>query len=41
MIDDSELRQTMGRNAREFAVSKFDIKEVVKDHLDVYDSILK
>lgn len=41
LIDDSELRQTMGRNAREFAVSKFDIKEVVKVHLDVYDSILK
>lgn len=41
LIDDSELRQTMGRNAREFAVSKFDIKEVVKVHLDVYDSLLK
>lgn len=41
LIDDSELRQTMGRNAREFAVSKFDIKDVVKVHLDVYDSILK
>ena len=41
LIDNSELRQEMGRNAREFAVSKFDIKDVVKVHLDVYDSILR
>jgi glycosyltransferase involved in cell wall biosynthesis len=39
LIDDPQLRQTMGKNAREFAVSKFDIEEVVKVHLDLYQSI--
>lgn len=41
LIDNPELRQTMGKNARDFAVSKFDIKDVVKAHLDVYKSVLK
>ena len=41
LIDNSELRQEMGRNAREFAVSKFDIKDVVKVHLDVYKNIME
>lgn len=41
LIDNPELRQKMGKNAREFAVSKFDIKDVVKVHMDVYDNILK
>lgn len=41
LIDNPELRQTMGKNAREFAVNKFDIKDVVKVHMDVYDNILK
>lgn len=41
LIDNPELRQTMGKNAREFAVSKFDINDVVKVHMDVYDNILK
>lgn len=41
LIDNSELRQAMGKNAREFAVSRFDIKDVVKVHMDVYDNILK
>ena len=41
LIDNSELRQTMGKNAREFAVSRFDIKDVVNVHLDVYNNILK
>lgn len=41
LIDNKELRQSMGKNAREFAVNKFDIKEVVKVHLDVYESLLK
>lgn len=39
LIDNPELRQTMGKNAREFAVSKFDINDVVKVHLDVYSRI--
>lgn len=39
LIDNPELRQTMGKNAREFAVSKFDINDVVKVHLDIYKAI--
>ncbi len=41
LIDNPELRQTMGKNAREFAVSRFDIKVVVKVHLDVYKNIME
>lgn len=41
LIDDPKLRQSMGRNAREFAVRKFDIKDVVKVHLEVYQSVLR
>lgn len=41
LIDNAELRKEMGRNAREFAVNKFDIKDVVQVHLDVYDTILE
>lgn len=40
LIDNTELRQTMGKNAREFAVGKFDINEVVKVHLNVYKSLM-
>lgn len=39
LMDDSDLRKTMGRNARAFAESKFDIKDVIKVHLDVYESV--
>lgn len=39
LIDNPELRQTMGKNAREFAVSRFDIKDVVNVHLDVYKKL--
>ena len=41
LIDNPELRQQMGRNAREFAVSKFDINDVVKVHLDIYKAIIQ
>lgn len=41
LIDNPDLRQTMGRNARDFAVNRFDIKDVVNVHLDVYNNILK
>ena len=41
LIDSKELRETMGKNAREFAVNKFDIKDVTNVHLDVYKTILK
>lgn len=40
LIEDSEMRQQMGRNAREFAETRFDIKDVVDVHLRVYDSII-
>lgn len=40
LIDNTELRQTMGRNARDFAACKFDINDVVRVHLNVYDNIL-
>lgn len=40
LIDNPELRQTMGKNAREFAVGKFDINDVVKVHLNVYKSLM-
>lgn len=40
LIDNSAMRKTMGRNARAFAESKFDIKDVIKVHLDVYESVL-
>ena len=40
LIDNPELRQTMGKNAREFAVNKFDINDVVKVHLDVYNNLI-
>ena len=39
LIDNPELRQEMGRSAREFAVSRFDINDVVKVHLGVYESL--
>ena len=41
LIDNPELRQAMGKNAREFAVSKFDINDVVKVHLDIYKAIIQ
>ena len=41
LIDNGELRRTMGKNAREYAIQKFDIKDVIRTHLDVYNNILK
>lgn len=38
LIDNPELRRSMGKNARAFAEQKFDIKDVVKVHLEVYNS---
>lgn len=39
LIDNPKLRQTMGKNARDFAVNKFDIQDVVKVHLNVYKAL--
>lgn len=41
LIDNPKLRQEMGRNARRFAVNKFDIQDVIKIHLDIYNTLLK
>ena len=38
LIDDAALRQTMGRNARQFAMERFSIGDVVSAHLKMYDS---
>lgn len=40
LIDNSELRRKMGRNAREFAVQRFDIEDVIKVHLKIYHDLL-
>ena len=41
LVDNPQMRREMGSNARSFAESKFDIKDVVDVHLDIYRSILK
>lgn len=38
LIDNAELRHIMGRNARQFAVERFSIEDVVHTHLMMYDS---
>lgn len=40
LIDDKNLRLYMGNNAREYAISEFDIKNVVHKHSDIYKSLL-
>lgn len=40
LIENPSLRLEMGKKARVIAVDRFDIKDVVRVHLDVYDSIL-
>lgn len=41
LIDDAALRQTMGCNARQYAVENFSIEEVVKKHLEIYAEVAK
>ena len=36
LIEDKELRQQMGRNARKYAEENFSIEDVVRRHLDIY-----
>lgn len=38
LVDDAELRRQMGRNARAYAEKYFSIEEVVRKHLEIYDS---
>lgn len=41
LVDNPQLRKDMGRKAREFAVSKFDINDVIKVHLDIYSRLIQ
>ena len=41
LIDNPDLRREMGKNAREFAVNKFDIRDVIKVHMNVYKAVLE
>ncbi|MBE6229437.1 MAG: glycosyltransferase family 4 protein [Bacteroidales bacterium] len=40
LVDDSDLRKRMGLNARKFAVRNFNIDDVVRVHLGIYDSFV-
>lgn len=40
LIEDTELRQQMGRNARQYAEENFSIEEVVKKHLEIYKELI-
>lgn len=40
LIEDTELRQQMGRNARRYAEDNFSIEEVVKKHLEIYKELI-
>ena len=41
LIDDSMLRSTMAKNARERALSRFSIEKMVDSHIQVYKQALK
>jgi glycosyltransferase involved in cell wall biosynthesis len=40
LIDNKQLRETMGRNSRQKAEQQFSIDKVVEKHLETYDSLL-
>lgn len=40
LIDDSALRQQMGKNARAYAEQYFSIENVVQKHLDIYNGFI-
>ncbi|MFH4557759.1 glycosyltransferase family 4 protein [Vibrio diabolicus] len=39
LLENDELRIEMGLNARQYAIKEFDVKNVVKKHLDIYSSM--
>lgn len=39
LVLDGELRRCMGKNARELALEKFDVRKIVKAHLALYDAL--
>ena len=41
LIDHPEIRRSMGKKAREFAVANFNVEDVVKVHLNLYNSLLE
>lgn len=41
LIDNPILRRSMGANARKFAEERFDVRDVVETHLQVYEDVLK
>ena len=40
LIDDKELAKKMGLNGRKLAIEKFNIKDIVKRHLDLYSECI-
>lgn len=40
LIENSELRKKMGKNSRKFAVRYFSLDDVVRRHLEIYNSLL-
>jgi len=40
LIEDSQLRKTMGLNSRKLAEKGFSIEVVIKQHLEIYNSLL-
>lgn len=40
LLSDAELRQTMGKNSREYAEKYFDIEVVIERHLSIYNELV-
>ncbi|BDC92620.1 glycosyltransferase family 4 protein [Treponema bryantii] len=40
LVDDSDLRQRMGKSAREYAEKYFSIENVVNKHLEIYNELI-
>ena len=41
LINNKNLMENMGKEARKFAQQRFDILDVIKTHLDIYNKMLK
>lgn len=40
LVEDSQLRREMGRNAREYCLSQFSPEKFIKNHIDAYEKTL-
>ncbi|WP_140112615.1 glycosyltransferase, partial [Vibrio parahaemolyticus] len=40
LLENKGIRQSMGLKARDYAVKEFDVNNVVKKHLDIYESLM-